>query len=207
MWYVFWRFWVQMVFTIFFRIQVTGQENVPQDGGVILASNHQSYLDPMLVGAVLKRPLHFMARKSLFQKFFLFTWLIRSVNAFPVDRERGEIGAVRQALRCVESGEALLGFPEATRTHTGQLGKLKHGLFVIAARAEVPVVPTLIQGAYEAWPRTRLLPKPSQISVVFGKALMPSDFGGNADAMAEACSAALAELQAGARELARRTRK
>lgn len=194
-WYKFLQFWIQVFFSLFFKIRVVGRENVPASGAVILASNHQSYLDPPLVGAGLRRQLNIMARKSLFQKFFLFTWLIRSLNAFPVERDRGDIGAVRETMKRLEEGAVVLAFPEATRTHTGEIGDLKRGLFVIATRAGAPVVPTVIDGAFESWPRTRLFPRPSRITIAFGKPLLPADFAGDSGAMARACRQALLVLQ------------
>jgi 1-acyl-sn-glycerol-3-phosphate acyltransferase len=193
--YRFLQFWLQVAFTLIFRLRVIGRENVPCTGGALVASNHQSYLDPMLMGASVQRPLYIMARKSLFQQFFLFTWLIRNSNAFPVERDRGDIGAVRETMRHLREGRLVLTFPESTRTYTGRIGELKRGLFVISGRANVPVVPAVIDGAFESWPRTRLLPRPAKLTVAFGKPLLPSDFGGDADAMAQACHRALEELQ------------
>lgn len=206
MWYAFLRFWIQIVFTLVFKIRVIGRENVPKSGGALLASNHQSYLDPILVGAGLHRQMYIMARRSLFEHFFLFTWLIKSLNAFPVERDRGDIGAVRQALRHLAQGRLLLAFPEATRTHTGEVGALKRGLFVIAARADVPVVPTVIDGAFESWPRNRRMPRPGKITVAFGKPLLPRDFAGDSDEMALACREALVSLQREARNPLERSR-
>jgi len=197
--YSFLQFWVRLLFSVVFRFRALGRENVPVDGGVILAANHQSYLDPPLVGVGLDRPVHFMARKSLFEHNFLFTRLIRSLNAYPVERDRGDIAAIRETLRRLEKGAAVLVFPEATRTYTGEIGALKPGVFMMAARAAVPVVPTVIDGAFEAWPRSRLLPRPKQIAVIFGKPLLPADFNGDPRAMAEACQAAFASLQAAVR--------
>ena len=199
MFYSFLQFWVRLLFSVVFRFRALGRENVPVDGGVILAANHQSYLDPPLVGVGLDRPVHFMARKSLFEHNFLFTRLIRSLNAYPVERDRGDIAAIRETLRRLEKGAAVLVFPEATRTYTGEIGALKPGVFRMAARAAVPVVPTVIDGAFEAWPRSRLLPRPKQIAVIFGKPLLPADFNGDPRAMAEACQAAFASLQAAVR--------
>lgn len=199
MFYSFLQFWVRLLFSVVFRFRALGRENVPVDGGVILAANHQSYLDPPLVGVGLDRPVHFMARKSLFEHNFLFTRLIRSLNAYPVERDRGDIAAIRETLRRLEKGAAVLVFPEATRTYTGEIGALKPGVFMMAARAAVPVVPTVIDGAFEAWPRSRLLPRPKQIAVIFGKPLLPADFNGDPRAMAEACQAAFASLQAAVR--------
>ena len=117
MWYAFLQFWARILFWVFFRMRVFGRENVPADGGVIFASNHQSFLDPPLVGVGLNRQVHYMARKSLFGHSRLFKWLIESLNAFPVARDRGDVTAVRETLRRLKHGAGILVFPEATRTH------------------------------------------------------------------------------------------
>jgi len=201
MWYAFLQFWARILFPMAFRFRFFGKENVPRTGGVILASNHQSFMDPPLAAVALDRQVHYMARKSLFEHNPLFTALITSLNAFPVDRGRNDPGAVRQTLRRLEAGEAVIVFPEATRTHTGEIGELNERLFAVACRAGVPVVPTLIEGAFESWPRSRRLPRPRPIVVGYGKPLMPGDFDGDAEALAAACREALLELQARARRL------
>ena len=195
MWYSFLQFWTRIFVLVFFRIRVFGRENVPASGPVILAANHQSFVDPPLVGAGLNRQVHYMARNTLFERFFLFAWLIRSLNAYPVDRGRGDIGAVRETLKRLKRGAAIVVFPEATRTRTGHIGSFKSGIFLIAAKAGVPVVPTVIEGAFESWPRTRKLPSPYRVFVAFGEALNAGDYGANAQEMAAACRKRLIELQ------------
>lgn len=192
--FLFCRYWIRICFAVAFRIRVLGRWNVPLAGGVILASNHQSYIDPPLVATGVNRPVYFMARKSLFERFFLFGWFIRNVNAFPVDRDRGDVGAIRQTLRLLKDGAAVVVFPEATRTFDGAILDLKPGLFAIASRANVPVVPTLIDGAFEAWPRHRALPRPYPIVVAFGEPLLPQRFSGPDDMAAE-CHRRLIRLQ------------
>lgn len=195
MWYSFLQFWARIIFPIVFRIRVFGRENVPAAGGVILASNHQSFMDPPFVGVGLNRQVHYMARKSLFHRNALFTGLIRSLNAFPVERDRGDVGAVRETFRRLKDGAAVLVFPEGTRTRDGGIGQLKPGVFAIAVKTGAPVVPTVIDGAYEAWPRTRLFPRPRRVRVLFGEPLFARHFGDDPTSMAEACRGALVALQ------------
>lgn len=190
-----------MFFAVYFKIRVIGRENVPLRGAAILASNHQSYIDPPLVGIGLNREVHYMARKSLFQKFFLFTWLIRGLNAFPVEPARGDIGAMKEILRRLESGAAIVVFPEGTRTLTGEIGVLKPGLFRIASRAGVPIVPTVIDGAFESWPRWSKIPRPYPVIVAYGTPVKPEEHGGDADAMAAVCRERMLSLQARVREM------
>jgi 1-acyl-sn-glycerol-3-phosphate acyltransferase len=156
-----------MVFLLFFRVRVYGQNHVPAQGGVLIASNHQSYLDPILLGAGLERPLCYMARDSLF-RHPLFGALIRRLNAFPVNQERPGTAVIREAVRRVRAGWCLTIFPEGTRTFDGRFGRIRPGALVIAERGRVPMVPAVIEGAFEAWPRGGR-PRPGRISVLFGK--------------------------------------
>jgi 1-acyl-sn-glycerol-3-phosphate acyltransferase len=198
--YYFLKFWAQILFAVFFKLRVIGRENVPLTGGALLATNHQSYIDPPIVGVGLTRKIHFMARKSLFDRFAPFGWLISRLNAFPVERDRGDVGAVREALRRLNSGAAIVVFPEGTRTLNGDIGSLKPGIFVIAGRAGVPIVPTVIDGAFESWPRWRKTPRPYPIIVAFGEPIVPERFDNDADAMAAACRERMLTLQSKIRE-------
>ncbi len=155
-----------------FRVRVFGRENVPPAGGALIASNHQSYLDPVFLGMALSRPVSFMARESLFRGF-LFGALIRSLNAFPVKRETGDFSAVREAVARLERGSLLMMFPEGTRSGDGRIRNLKDGFAAIAARAGAVVVPAVIEGAHRAWPRGRALFQPRDVCVAFGRPLAP----------------------------------
>ncbi len=196
MWYHFLQLGARLLFVVFFRLRVFGRDNVPLEGPVILASNHQSFLDPPLVGVGINRPVHYMARKSLFVRFAPFARLIRSLNAFPVERSREDQRAVRETLRKIASGAAVLVFPEGTRTYTGEVGDLKPGIFRVAVRTGAPVVPVAIEGAFDAWPRNSRFPRPAAIGVRFGARLTADEFGGDAERMRRACHKAICDLQA-----------
>ena len=174
---------------IFFSLRVYGRENIPGRGGVLIASNHQSFLDPILIGVGLKRQIHYMARRSLFKNVF-FRWFIKSVNAFPVKREGVDVGAIREAMALLRRGETVLLFPEGTRTWDGTIGPIERGFGMIARRAGVPLVPAVIDGAFEAWPRTRRIFRFAPISVIFGKPLESKE-----EALSEAVARSLAQLQ------------
>lgn len=163
---------------IFCKFRVFGLENVPKSGGVLLASNHQSYVDPVLVAMVLSREMHFMARRTLFRNP-AFRALIVSYNAFAIERDTADVKGVNSAIARLEAGNILLVFPEGTRTEDGSIGPMK-SVGVIAERAAVPIVPVLIQGAYEVWPKGRLIPRSGVISVVFGKPMNPETITGDA---------------------------
>jgi 1-acyl-sn-glycerol-3-phosphate acyltransferase len=156
---------------LFWEFRVFGLENVPEKGGVLLASNHQSYLDPVLVAMVLPREMHFMARRTLFRNP-VFRAIIVSYNAFAIERDSADVKGVKSAIARLEAGNILLVFPEGTRTGDGSIAPMK-SVGVMAERAAVPIVPVLIQGAYEVWPKGRLIPHFGRISMVFGRPLKP----------------------------------
>jgi 1-acyl-sn-glycerol-3-phosphate acyltransferase len=152
---------------ILFGLRTRGRSNVPRKGGLILAVNHQSNLDPVVVGCGLTRPVHFMGKTALFSGFLGV--LIRRLNAFPVKRGGADRGAVKEFIRRVKEGLPVMLFPEGTRTHDGMLGRIMPGVGSIAVRAGAPVVPTYIDGSFDAWPRHRKLPRPAQLSITFGR--------------------------------------
>ncbi len=184
-----------------FRLRAYGREHVPRAGGAILASNHQSFLDPILIGAAVDREIDYFARSSLFRG--PLAPLIRALNAFPVERARERAGrgaaerepagaaagarapeegrastaaAIRGAIERLRAGRVLLVFPEGTRTATGALGPFQPGVAALARRARVPVVPVAVDGAFEAWPRHRALPRLGRpCAVAIGPAIPPDD--------------------------------
>lgn len=168
-----WRFGklVCKVFTwLYLDLQTYGIENVPEDGGVLLIANHQSYLDPILVAVRLKRPVSFFAKSELFENKF-FGGLIRNLHAFPVRQGAGDIGAVRQAVQKLKEGHVLNLYPEGSRTEDGNLLPIQPGVALIAKKAGVPIVPVVVEGSFKVWPCTRKFPKPGRVKVLYGPAL------------------------------------
>ena len=162
---------VRVVGAALWRLRTAGQDRVPSRGGVILAANHQSYLDPPFVASCLPRETSFMARRSLFE-IPLLGPIIVACNAFPIERNTGDVRGVKNAIDRLRSGSALLLFPEGTRSRDGRIGPLKGGLRMIAERAGVPVVPVLVDGAHRVWPKGRVFPRPGgPVWIRFGEAL------------------------------------
>jgi 1-acyl-sn-glycerol-3-phosphate acyltransferase len=153
------------VFRILFSVEYYGVENVPPTGAVIIAGNHPSYLDPVLVILPVNRTIRFMAWDALF-RIPVLGWFIRALGAFPVDirKGRGE-SAYQEAKRILESGQALGIFPEGQRSEHGPMGELKTGTARLAIETGAPIVPVTIGGASRAWPKHKLLPKPARIIV------------------------------------------
>ncbi len=126
---------------IAFRIEVYGAENLPQEGGFILASNHVTELDPVLLGIKVNRQLNFMAKVELF-KNKLFGALITALGAFPVSRGTGDTSAIDKAIDTVEKGNVLAIFPEGTRSKDGELRRFKSGTIVVAEKTGADIIPT-----------------------------------------------------------------
>lgn len=152
-----------------FRLRTYGRENLIEDGPAILASNHASYLDPPLVGVSCRKDVYFLARKSLFERPVIGA-LIAQLNTVPVDRDRGDVGAVRALIKLLKSGNRVLVFPEGTRSKDGNLQPARAGVGLLIAKSLAPVVPVRVFGSYAALPRSggiRFVP----ITVVIGKPL------------------------------------
>lgn len=135
-----------LVWHIGFRIRVIGRENLPKEGGFVLAPNHISAIDPVFVviARFWGKRLLIMAKEEILQVNPVFTWMFRHVGVVGIERGRGDVNVVDELIGDVQKGQGLLIFPEGTRSKTGQVGKVKSGAFVIASAAGVPMVPCCI---------------------------------------------------------------
>jgi len=150
---------------------VYGLENVPDNGPLLLVCNHQSYLDPLFCGSRVKRNLCFMARDSLFAPRFL-GGLLLSLGVTPVSRGKADIAMTKRIISTLRQGNAVCLFPEGTRTSDGKIAELKAGFGLIARRGEAAIVPVVIDGGFECWPRhQKLFSLGSRITVCYGKAI------------------------------------
>ncbi len=149
---------------IFWRVRAEGRSNIPRQGGVILASSHESFLDPPVVGgfAAPRRPFH-MARKTLFfsgeKRSGFRTWLGRKYKVIEVDREGTGLGALRDAEAKLRQGETVLIFPEGTRTKDGTVQRFRAGVGLLAVRTGAAVVPVSVDGTRDVWGRGRKVPR------------------------------------------------
>jgi 1-acyl-sn-glycerol-3-phosphate acyltransferase len=150
-----------------FQYQAFGQENVIEDGPAIMAANHQSYLDPPLVGITCRKELYFLARKTLFRNK-IFGPILSRVNALPVDLSGVDLTAIRTIINLLKQGHRTVIFPEGTRSLTGEIQQARPGIGMIIAKTLVPVVPMRIFGSFEAWPKGGKI-KLSPVTVVVGK--------------------------------------
>jgi 1-acyl-sn-glycerol-3-phosphate acyltransferase len=151
--------------------------HVPRKGPVLIVSNHQSHLDPPAVGCgPMFRPTAFVARDTLF-KNPAFGWLLRNINALPIKRDEADTTAIRDVLERLESGGAVVMFPEGTRSPEGCIKPFKRGMGLLLKKARCPVVPVGIDGFTHTWPRNAKRPhlRGRRLAVVYGKPFDPED--------------------------------
>ena len=184
-----------------FGFRVRFAEPLPQHGGLLVVSSHQSHLDPLLLGLATDRRLSTLARSSLY-RFKPFAAVITALDAVPIDRNASMVKTMKSIIGRLRDGRAVVIFPEGTRTATGRLGELKSGFALMAKKAEVPIVPVAIVGAYECWPRTSLLPRPGRIRLEFGPVIPAAEIARlDEREILERCTAQIRELDANARRL------
>ncbi|MBF0216756.1 MAG: 1-acyl-sn-glycerol-3-phosphate acyltransferase [Candidatus Omnitrophica bacterium] len=162
-----------VLFRLGLGLRVSGVENIPSEGAFILAANHASYLDPLVLIAVSPRRLHFIARETLFSATLL-GWVVRHIETISLKRGGRDKGAVKAALKLLHKGGALGLFPEGTRSKTRELKRARPGIGMFAAKAKVPVVPVYIEGTFDAMPRGVRTVKLRPIRVIIGKPLSSS---------------------------------
>jgi 1-acyl-sn-glycerol-3-phosphate acyltransferase len=158
----------------YFRMESVGDENLAASGPMLLVCNHASNLDPPFVGTTARRHMHFLAKEELFN-IPLFGPFIARINAHPINRVGVDRRALRECQEILSGGGALVIFPEGTRTRDGKLQEAKPGGAMIAAQAQVPIVPVYIEGSFEALPRGRWFPRPKKVRVHYGKPFNAAD--------------------------------
>ena len=149
-----------------FGMRVIGREKIVSEGPVLVASNHQSFLDPPLIGNLYRTEMWYLARKTLFRGFF--GWLYPRWNAIPVDQDRPDMASLKTIIRLLKEGNRVLVFPEGERTQSGDLGKSQPGIGLIAVKSGAVIQPVRIRGAREALPRGSARIHFARISVTVG---------------------------------------
>ena len=184
----------------YFRIEVEGVENLPRVGPAIVAANHTSFLDAGILGTVLPRKVHFLVLSEMMRMRRL-GWFYRGMETIPLERGRGDHTPIRRALEVLRAGRVLGIFPEGGRSRDGRLRRPREGAALLARKSDAPVVPTAIEGAYEAFPPGRRWPRPRKIRVRFGAPLLYGENSGGADrgrdalrGFSQSLIAAIAEL-------------
>ena len=146
-----------LLLKIFWRMEIRGIENLPESGGLIITSNHVSYLDPAVLVASLNRKIYFIAKKEVFRNTFI-SFLLKNMNAFSVDRDNVDMLAFKKAMNILREEKVLGIFPEGTRSSNGELQELKMGALKIAMKTGVPILPVGINGTHKIYPRGIIFP-------------------------------------------------
>ena len=181
---------VRALARLYFGLRLEGTEHIPRMGAVVIVPNHQTYADPILVTIPIRRPIYYMAWDRLFDIHGL-NWMIRRLRAFPVQIESRDPRAAREAVRLLQANEAVMIFPEGSRSLDGRIGRFKPGAFRLAVSVGVPILPVTIVGGHASWPPGRPLPRPARMTITYHPLVYPAIGAGARDA---------------ARELADRTR-
>lgn len=155
-------------FRLYFRLEGIAAENIPSRGAAILASNHRSFLDPFVIGALTRRPVYYMAKRELFERP-LQAWLLSALGAFPVDRGAGDEQAMETARRLLERGECVAIFPEGTRIRRGPLGAPHRGVGRLTLQTGAQVVPIAVIGTERVRRGWRI--RPCKVRVRCGRPL------------------------------------
>ena len=174
--YAFSKCFCRCLLTLYNRLSIRNAPTLPEGRPVIVASNHNSNLDPVVVGVAYPRRLRYLAKEELFRVPVL-SCIIRHLGAIPVSRE-DEVRAgvvLRTLLDILSMGEDILIFPEGSRSFDGKLQPLEGGVAMLALHSKAPVLPVFIKGTFEAMPRGCSFPKPKKIEVVFGTLIDPLD--------------------------------
>jgi glycerol-3-phosphate dehydrogenase (NAD(P)+) len=145
-------------FRIYFRLERRGREHVPSDGPVLLAANHRSFLDPFVIGTLTRRPVHYMAKRELFERRWQ-AWVLNRLGAFPVDRGSGDEHAMATARTILARGGCVVVFPEGTRVREGPLGRPHRGIGRLALQTGARVVPVAVMGTEDVRRGWRIRPR------------------------------------------------
>jgi 1-acyl-sn-glycerol-3-phosphate acyltransferase len=169
---LFFLFWL----VILFRFKSYGAYNIPSNGGCIIAANHASYLDPLVVGCgISKRYIRFIARTGLFNNKFA-KWWIKQIKLILIKRGTADLTAIKKTVNGLKQGNLVCVFPEGTRTVNGHLQEAKKGIGFLIQQADVPVVPAYISGSYQILPKGSKFPKLKRLTITYGEPILPEQF-------------------------------
>jgi len=164
---------MRIIFAVWLRYRARGLEHGPANGGGLILANHQSFLDPLLIGLPLRRPISFLARENLFH-VPVIGWILRRTYVMPINQMAGTAG-IRLLRKRLEQGFLVGVFPEGSRSPDGVVGEVKGGFVAVARRSDEPIIPVGIAGAYRALGLGAWFLKPYRVCVVFGQAFTPEE--------------------------------
>jgi 1-acyl-sn-glycerol-3-phosphate acyltransferase len=167
-WHEIGRFISVGIVWLLYRVKVYGKENIPRKGAVLVLSNHQSLLDPILCQSWLKRPFYYVPRDTL----FVGCWghIIDSFYTIPINQEKAGIKSMRAIIEVLKRGKIVCLYPEGARTFDGKIDEIKPGFSLLVRRSGAVIVPMVIEGIFERWPRGQKYPKPGgRVGVLYGE--------------------------------------
>ena len=167
-WYFTWCWACRFFCIMFFQPVTFGLSNLPEKGGFMVISNHQSFLDPLFNATPIHRQCCFAARDTLF-KIPFFGRFVHTFNAIPIKRGQADLAAMKIFLEKLKDNFGLVLYPEGTRTSDGKIAEIKPGFSLLARRANIPVIPSVIDGGFESWPKHKIICKPYKVYVTYGK--------------------------------------
>ena len=172
-WHEFARFILVGIVWLIYRVKVYGKENIPTDGSVLILSSHQSLFDPILCQGWLRRPFYYVPRDTLFVGFWgmLIDWFY----TIPINQEKPGVKSMRAIIDVLKGGHIVCLYPEGSRTFDGRIDEIKPGFSLLVRRSGAVIVPMVIDGIFERWPRTQKYPKlGGRVGIMYGK---PIDTG------------------------------
>jgi 1-acyl-sn-glycerol-3-phosphate acyltransferase len=183
--FVYWTLRAILVptFLVYLRMQRVGREHLPKQGPLLLAANHRSFLDPFVIGTLVRRPVYYMAKRELFDKRWQ-AWLLNALGAFPVDRGHGDAAAMDTARAILRRGDCVVVFPEGTRVRRGPLGSPRRGVGRLVLETGVPVVPVAVFGSEHVRRGWRIRPRRVRLRV--GRPMSFPTSGSSSPALAAA---------------------
>ncbi|HEY1050437.1 MAG TPA: lysophospholipid acyltransferase family protein, partial [Prosthecobacter sp.] len=155
-----------------FDLRIIGEEKMRFKGPALIACNHVSFLDPPFVGQAFDEPIHYFARKTLFDHP-IAGWILREWQSIPIDQDKPDASSLKATIRFLKAGEKVLIFPEGTRSPDGTLQPAEAGVGLFIAKSKAPVLPVRIFGSYEAYPRGAKSFRPARITIVVGDLWQP----------------------------------
>ncbi|MDP3851805.1 MAG: lysophospholipid acyltransferase family protein [Luteolibacter sp.] len=166
--WIYWLGWMSFgaAFRSLFGLRIKGEEHLITEGPVLVASNHQSFLDPPLIANIYKDEMFYLARKTLFTP--ITRWVYTRWNAIPVDQDRPDMASLKTIIRKLKEGHRVLVFPEGERSHDGDLGTAAPGIGLVAVKSAAVIQPVRISGAREALPRGSARIRFARITVSIG---------------------------------------
>ena len=168
LWYHIARVMCAILVCLPYRVRVYGRNNIPKTGPLLVLSNHQSFLDPIFGQAMIGKMFLFLARDTLFKNRF-FGAVLHSISVIPIKRGQSDMATIKKVINQLKRGRSVCLYPEGTRTSDGKIADMKPGVALLSRRSGATVVPSVIDGAFECWPRHKKFPSLGKITVSYGE--------------------------------------